>query len=288
MRHEAELERAVSALRDSEERHRSLLQRIAGQTRELAEANSRLRELDELKTNFVVTASHELRTPLTAVIGFMATLGERWNELDERERREFVQTAERQGRRMLRLVEDLHALSRIDEGELQTRTMAVELAPVLGRAVAVFRSTGTDVDLDVRAGLRVDADSARVQQILGNLIANAIKYGAPPISVDARLDGTTIVIRVRDEGPGVPRDLHSRLFERFARSAQQEDRVQPGFGLGLATARELARSMHGDLWYWREGDGGTTFCLRLPKAPSLATHGSLAPLQGIRGDLIHA
>jgi signal transduction histidine kinase len=86
-------------------------------------------ELDELKTSFVITASHELRPPLTAVIGFTATLAERWNDLEEDERQEFVQTVERQGRRLLRLVEDLLALSRLDAGDLRTRPIIMELAP---------------------------------------------------------------------------------------------------------------------------------------------------------------
>jgi signal transduction histidine kinase len=125
-------------------------------------------------------------------------------------------------------------------------------------------------------------DPDRVVHILGGLIANATKYGAPPVRVEAEPDGTSILIRVIDRGPGVPADLRARLFERFARSEQQKDSVQPGFGLGLATARELARAMHGDLWYEHDPGGDTAFCLRLRKAPSLRARTPTTPLQGIR------
>ncbi|HEV8564460.1 MAG TPA: PAS domain-containing protein [Actinomycetota bacterium] len=126
----------ITARKESEEA-------LAQQARELTRANARLMELDELKTTFVITASHELRTPLTAVIGFMATLAERWNDLEEDERREFVQTVERQGRRLLRLVEDLLALSRLDAGDLRTRPIVMELAPLVDRAVAGFLTTAS-------------------------------------------------------------------------------------------------------------------------------------------------
>ena len=242
------------------------------QAEQLAEANARLLEIDQARTEFFTTASHELRTPVTSVIGYVTTLTQNWDQIADPERREFVGAIDRHARRLLRVLEELLTITRLEVEGAETRLVPTEAEPAIRRSVEWFAAEDIEIDLDVPAGLRIMTDPDRLHQIVSNLLANAMKFGAAPIAVDAYRDLGSIVIRVTDRGPGVPDDLLPTMFRRFGLSELQESRIQQGFGLGLATSRELARALGGDLWYGSASPQGASFSLRLPEASGFVPH----------------
>jgi len=234
---------------------------LRARTDDLTAANARLQELDRLKSDFVSVASHELRTPLTSVLGFASTLRHRWPELDEAERREFVGLIEEQGTRLARLVTDLLDLSRIEAGTTPVRPAHVGVRAAAEQAVA---AVAADSPIAIRCddALDVRVDPTHLDQMLVNYLSNALRYGAPPIEVEAVRTRGSVEIRVRDAGDGVAPDLVPRLFEKFVEGGSTDGR---GTGLGLAIVHGLAELNGGSAWY-EPGARGATFCLRLPAA----------------------
>jgi signal transduction histidine kinase len=226
-----------------------------------SEARTALERADELKTNFIALAAHELRTPVTAIHGLAQTLHRRGVELDQDQRTELVRALEGQTTRMTSLVEQLLDLSRLD-------AEAVEIVPqrfsVRDRLEELTRGLGADhVDIAVAKSLEVNADPTAFERIVGNLIANATRYGEPPIVVSASQNDRHFRLSVEDHGGGVPPEFVPELFERFRRSPRSRERAT-GTGLGLAIARSFARAHGGDLLYEPAEPSGARFQLVLP------------------------
>ncbi|HEY7195987.1 MAG TPA: GAF domain-containing protein [Gaiellaceae bacterium] len=225
---------------------------------ERAELHEETMLLDQLKTNFVAIASHELRTPATAVYGALATI--RARELPEETRALLIETAYEQSDRMRLLLEQLLDLSRLDNEAIAVAPVPVVLRSVLGEIVAATAPDDVPVQVDIPPDLAAVADPLVLDRVVSNLVANAVRHGAPPIRVSADQRDRHLHISVEDEGGGVPEALRPRLFERFARSESGR-----GSGLGLAIARAYARAHGGDLVY-HEGDRGARFELIVPRA----------------------
>ena len=232
---------------------------------ELRQANEDLRHADELKSHFVAVASHELRTPLTSILGFASTLLIHWDSLPDEERRAQVGIIDEQGERLAQLVDDLLMMSKIDAGVLETQTEPVDLRSAAEGAVAAFPGY-SDVLVDVAAGRRATADPRRLQQILVNLVSNALKYGAPPIRVEARPVPAGVEVAVVDHGPGIPEDFHDRLFDKFAQAPAARLHQAGGTGLGLSIVRGLAEAQRGAAWFEPNEPQGARFLVRLPGA----------------------
>ena len=224
---------------------------------EKARVHDEMIALDELKLSFVAVASHELRTPTTAVYGILTTLRERGDTLGEDVRRQLEQTAWEQADRMRRLIEQLLDLSRLDAHSVTIDPQPLVLRQVL-EEVAEATTPGT-VDIDVDPGVAVIADPLVLDRVVSNLVANASRYGKPPIRVEASQRDQFIRILVSDAGDGVPDELVPRLFDRFERGTSGQ-----GSGLGLAIAKAYANAHGGDLLY-TPNDGGACFELILPR-----------------------
>jgi len=224
---------------------------------EKARVHDEMIALDELKLSFVAVASHELRTPTTAVYGILTTLRERGDTLGEDVRRQLEQTAWEQADRMRRLIEQLLDLSRLDAHSVTIDPQPLVLRQVL-EEVAEATAPGT-VDIDVDPGVAVIADPLVLDRVVSNLVANASRYGKPPIRVEASQRDQFIRILVSDAGDGVPDELVPRLFDRFERGTSGQ-----GSGLGLAIAKAYANAHGGDLLY-TPNDGGACFELILPR-----------------------
>jgi signal transduction histidine kinase len=217
-------------------------------------------QLDELRTNFVAIASHELRTPATSVYGVLVTLLERDEQLTTSSRRELLRVGVEQGERLRRLLEELLDLSRLDARGVSVKPKSLMLASVLRDIASEALSNGATVVLDVPEDLAVTADRLVLDRVVSNLLINAARYGAEPITVSAEARDGQLRITVEDSGAGVPDELLPRLFERFART----DSANVGSGLGLAIARAYAHAHGGDLVYDR-GERGARFELLLPQ-----------------------
>jgi PAS domain S-box-containing protein len=236
---------------------------LAARTEELTQANERLLELDRVRTAFFTTASHELRTPLTSLLGYSTLVDQQWSQLTDLQRREHVRTINRHSLRMTRLVRDVLTASELDQGLLTVEPQPIDVSEIVAKVARSHSPEGEHVEIRTEGRPIAVADPVGFEQIISNLLANALRYGRPPVMLDMAETGPIVEIRVRDRGPGVPNDLRARLFERFELSEEAGDRIQQGFGLGLSVARDLARAQGGELSL-EAASPGATFLLALP------------------------
>jgi len=226
------------------------------------EIGEKLRALNETRADFVATVSHELRTPVAVILGLSETLVRNRGKLSEDEAADALERIARQAARLSRLVADVLELSRLDTGRLEVRPAPTDVRQAVEEALAVSPPPdGRPVRIELRTGLVASADELRLEQVLVNLLTNAYRYGGPNVVIDGSEDGGEIVMRVRDDGQGVPAGLLPTLFERFNRGAN----VPPGgTGLGLAIAKGFVEAFGGSIRY--VSGAGATFEIRLPKA----------------------
>jgi len=228
-----------------------------------------LRRADQIRRDFVANVSHELRTPLTAIRGYVEAIGE--DDASPEDTKRFLAVITRHAERMERLVKDLLRLARLDAGQetlavvaCETRTLAQAVATDLARALAERQQI---VDIAIGPGAEiVRGDPARLHDALRNLVANAITYGPEGTTVRieaARTDGF-ITISVLDEGPGIPEEDLSRVFERFYRVDKSRARDPGGTGLGLAIVKHLVELHGGEVRAENRAEGGARFTVTLP------------------------
>jgi signal transduction histidine kinase len=227
---------------------------------ERAQLHEELIQLDQLKLNFVAIASHELRTPATSVYGVLKTLADRGPVLNEELREELLRVGVEQGERLRRLLEELLDLSRLDARAISVEPRPVVLKAALADVVHGALSMSDDVELDIPEDLAAVVDPLVLERVVSNLVANAVRYGAPPIRIVAYQRDRHLRVAVEDSGPGVPKELEGRIFDRFARGAAGES----GHGLGLAIARAYAQAHGGDLFY-DPRPSGARFELLIPQ-----------------------
>jgi signal transduction histidine kinase len=224
----------------------------------------RLAGLDHARREFVANASHELRTPLFSLGGFLELLED--EELDERTRREFLETMAGQVRRLTKLADDLLDLSRLDAGRLHVETQPLELDSVAGAAVEEFagvaRASEHPLEFAGNGPAAALGDPERVLQIVRILLENALVHTPPgtPVEIAVRRADGRSQISVADRGPGIGAEDRAELFERFYRG---ESTKASGSGLGLAIAKELAELMGGEIEL-DSRPGRTVFSLVLP------------------------
>ena len=226
---------------------------------ERAQLHEAVLQLDQLKLNFVAIASHELRTPATSVYGVLKTLADRGGQLSEELREELVRVGVEQGERLRRLVEELLDLSRLDARAIKVEPRPVVLKAALADVVHGALATSDAVELDIPDDLAAVVDPLVLDRVISNLVANAVRYGAPPIRIVARQRDRHLRVAVEDGGPGVPKDLEGKVFDRFARGSET------GHALGLAIARAYAQAHGGDLFY-DPRPSGARFELLIPQS----------------------
>ena len=225
---------------------------------ERARLHEQARQFDQLKLNFVAIASHELRTPATSVYGALTTLVEL--DLPPETREELIVMAHEQSDRMRRLIEQLLDLSRLDAHAIRVTPCPIVLGAVVDEIVTGVLPPGVEIHVDVPPDLAVLSDPLVLDRIVTNLLTNAIRHGAPPITITAVRTDTSLKLSVEDSGTGVPEDLQEGLFDRFTRTDSAV-----GSGLGLAIARAYAQALGGGLFYRPDEPGGARFELVVPQ-----------------------
>src|SRR4029079_6392371 len=227
---------------------------------------------DRLKSTFVANMSHEIRTPLNSVLAVSQLLRDGVAGPLTVDQRRYLEIVTRNGRTLLRLIDDILDLSRIESGHLEVDAEDVDLAPQLDSIVEALAPLATAKDLDLTVKLPDDlplvrCDVERVRQILTNLIANAIKFtDAGMVRVTASAGETGVAIHVTDTGVGIPEAALGRIFEEFVQVDQTLAPRQGGAGLGLAIASRLARLMGGDISVSSVSGSGSRFTLTLPRS----------------------
>lgn len=240
---------------------------------------SREVEVDRLKSEFVATVSHELRTPMTSIKGYadLLLLGAA-GEITETQAR-FLETIKQNADRLSILVNDLLEVSRIDQGQLTLRFVAVDVNEIFQHVVKYISGRIKDEDkpmqvhTDVPSNLPlIRADYDKIIQIVQNLADNAFNYTPAngDISLSAQFvpDDNSVIISVKDTGIGIPEDVRERIFERFFRGDEYSEVVMdiPGTGLGLAIVRELVNMHGGEIWLNSTVGEGSTFLIKIPVA----------------------
>jgi signal transduction histidine kinase len=232
-----------------------------------------LRRLSALRADFVSLVSHELRSPMAAVIGAARTLQGRWRELSADKRQSFLELISDETTRLANLIADVLDTSRIEAGTFTFSFTDVDVADVVHDVVATAAVGQDEVRVRAEVGSvpRIRADRQRLQQVLQNLVDNAVKYSPAhaDVTVSARTENGVVRIAVRDEGPGIPREDQRLIFEKFGRSTAGA--AKPGTGLGLFIARSIAEAHGGTLAVDSEPDRGSVFTLELPIGPASGT-----------------
>jgi len=230
------------------------------------------RGLDQAKSEFIATISHELRTPMTAVLGAAKTLLREDIVLTPERRRQLLEMIGAQGTRLAQITEEVLTASRLDRGELSLGRERVDVGEVVRAAVEAMREhVPESISLNAATetnGAAVVGDRNRIEQVLVNLIDNAVKYSPQggEVSVSTASSEAGVRVDVRDEGLGIPPAEQESIFEKFYRRDAGETNVHGGTGLGLYICRELVRRMGGTIGVRSEPGSGSTFFFVLPRA----------------------
>ncbi len=234
---------------------------------------SEIERVEKTRRDFIANVSHELRTPLTSIVGYTETL------LDAPPAaggREFLQVIHNNAARMTRLTEDLLTLARVESGELKLALEPLAPAEAVREAVAAYRAraqaAGVALEISLADTPEIRADRDAVQQVLANLIDNALRYAADGgrVVVGATGAGPAVEFYVRDFGPGIASEHLPRLFERFYRVDRDRSRESGGTGLGLAIVKHIVLNHGGTVRAESALGHGTTFYFTLPAAPVAA------------------
>ncbi len=261
----------ISAVRDSN----GQLRGFAKVTRDLTERRkmeeglvqlAQTREALRLRDEFLSIASHELKTPITTLQLQLESVRERIETLDQRVASK-VDRAARSSEQLAQLVESLLDVSRIASGRFELKLERFDLSESVREVLERFREAAARAGCELSSRLEGPIlgtwDRLRVEQVLTNLLANAIKYAAKaPIEVSLAREKETAILRIRDRGPGVPEDALPRIFDRFERAASMKH--YGGLGLGLYVVREIVRVHNGMVTAHNVPDGGACFTVRLP------------------------
>jgi two-component system phosphate regulon sensor histidine kinase PhoR len=231
---------------------------------------SQIRSLEAIRREFVANVSHELRTPLSIITGYLETLIEGGGDPETNVR--FLKTMHKHAQRLNILIEDLLSLSQLESRRVSLNFEAVELRECVHRVIERLDTRIREVAAKVRVNIpeslpRVEADAFRIEQVIYNLIDNALKHGGKSgvnVMVDAHSNGREAIVAVHDDGPGVPLGDQPHLFERFYRVHKDRSRDAGGSGLGLSIVKHTVQAHGGTVALQSSPGAGATFTVSLP------------------------
>lgn len=254
---------------------------LANLQRAMAKANIELARLNEQKNQLLGMAAHDLRNPLGVIMSYAKFLDRFAGvKLDDKER-QFLAQIEKSSQFMLRLLEDLLDVSQIESGKLQLALAPLDLAATvagnveLNRMLASAKNIAIDLPLPA-APLWVEADATKIEQVLNNLISNAVKYSHPGTTVRVTLeaDAGEVTVKVRDQGQGIPEAELSRLFQPFSKTSVKSTGGEKSTGLGLAITRRIVEGHGGRIGVESRVGEGSSFSFSLPRKTPPETSGA--------------
>lgn len=222
------------------------------------------RRTERSHAELIATVAHELRSPLTSVKGFTATLLAKWERFTDDQKKLMLETVDADANRVTRLIAELLDISRIDSGRLELRRQPVDIGAAVGRHVQAHVAAGQDAD---RFLVRIEqplpdlwADPDKIDQVLSNLLENAVRHGEGTVTIDVASSVTcSTAVTVSDEGPGIPEESMGRVFTRFWRGSKRG-----GTGLGLYIVKGIVEAHGGTITVGRAPAGGAEFRFTLP------------------------
>jgi two-component system CheB/CheR fusion protein len=235
-------------------------------------AEDKIQEAVRRRDEFLAMLSHELRNPLGAVVGAAALL--RHDSIGAERKRALIDVLRRQSEQMSRLLDDLLEVSRVTQDKIELRSRVLDLKPVVEEAISavagLLEARQIELRVELDAGpLFVEGDPARLQQIQVNLLTNAAKYTqrGGHVLLQVKREGAQIVLRVRDDGMGIPKHMLDEVFDLFVQSTRTLERAEGGLGVGLTLVRGLVTKHGGQISAHSDGEGkGSEFVVRLPAA----------------------
>jgi two-component system sensor histidine kinase MtrB len=237
---------------------------VTGTLLEKALVRQETQQRDALKSEFIALAAHELRTPLSSIYGIFVTLERRGDSLAERDHLALRDALQEQTTRARTLIEQLLDLSRFDLAAIEVAPEHVRLRTTIEQLVRTLVAGREDVvRIAVPPDLEVVVDPTALDRMVSNLVANALRHGAPPVTVTAARRDTHLRVTVEDRGEGVQQEFVPRLFDRFTRSSESRSRTG-GSGLGLAIAQAYAQAHGGDIVYEPAVPHGARFEVVIP------------------------
>ncbi len=233
--------------------------------KELLIAKEKAEESDRLKSAFLANMSHEIRTPMNSIIGFAGLL--KGGFTDGLKREKYLDIITANADHLLRLIDDIIDISRIESGMIDVQADSVDLNELFEELLIMFHDRKPNVEIRFLSGNLpvISADKVKLTQILSNLIGNAVKFtNQGYVEFSATVHNTEIVFRIEDTGPGIPEDEKDLIFSRFAQGADAPSASRRGTGLGLAIAKAYAEKMGGRIWLESIRGTGTVFYFLLP------------------------
>jgi PAS domain S-box-containing protein len=239
----------------------------------LATDITELKRIDRLKTEFVSTVSHELRTPLTSIrssLGLVA--GGIAGKMPDAAMK-LIDIAKNNCERLIRLINDILDIEKIESGKMQLDLQPMALMPLLEQAIAANEGYGlaNNVSLTLQCDepalqVKVKGEADRLTQVVTNLLSNALKFSPPGGTVEVHVAkaGLGVRVEVRDHGPGIPEEFRTRIFQKFSQADSSDTRQKSGTGLGLNISRALVERMGGSIGFETRLGEGTTFFFELP------------------------
>ncbi len=245
--------------------------RLEEASNELKAANERLQELDRLKDEFVTTVTHELRTPLTSIRAFSEILLNN-PDMDDDKRQEFLGIIVKESERLTRLINQVLDFAKLESGRIEWNMEPLDFKTLVQDAVnataQLFKENAIRLDLAFTADTpRVDGDYDRLMQVVINLLSNAVKFSDSEdgrVVVELLAEKERALLRVRDNGQGIPAEEHERVFERFHQVSDRTSGKPKGTGLGLAISQHIVDHHDGRIWVESSPGHGATFCVALP------------------------
>jgi PAS domain S-box-containing protein len=243
------------------------------------------RAIERMKNEFISIASHELRTPLTSIRGSLGLVASGLLGSIPERADHMVKMAITNSDRLIRLINDILDIERIESGRSTMEIRSTELEDLVANSIESITAAADAAQVSITSDvqpLTVEVDPDRIQQTLVNLIGNAIKFSpaGSTVAVSAHVDGAEAVISVRDTGRGIPADRIGRIFERFEQVDSSDARQKGGSGLGLAISKSIIQQHGGRIWVQSQPGKGSTFAFALP----LVRHAATPPVQSNETD----
>ena len=266
----ADLQQKRLRIKQLEAAERKELEQLTRITKELAEANRRIQDASNLKSQFLANMSHELRTPMNSIIGFSEILAERLEGKIEAKHLGFLRHINTSGTHLLGIINDVLDLSKVEAGKMEIYPEFFAIRPVIESVCQVMRGmtrTQQPITVNVPPDLpQVETDMAKFKQVLYNLLSNAVKFSPPdrPIEVTASIKGGQVQVSVRDQGIGIAPENHQMIFEEFRQVDGTVRREFGGTGLGLALVKKFVELQGGNVKVDSRLGAGSTFTFSLP------------------------
>ncbi|MBU3955373.1 cell wall metabolism sensor histidine kinase WalK [bacterium] len=257
----------VTRIKEAVSKYEASNRALQEKTGKLADMNKRLIEMDKLKSEFVSVVSHELRTPLTSIIGYAKILTTL--KLSDEQKGKYLHVIENEGKRLAKLVSDFLDITKIESGTMTFQPVEFDVRDLIKEVAENFNvSHEIGIDTNVPSIPTITlADRDKIKQVFLNLLANASRYtpAGKNISITVEKENDKIKISVRDEGPGMNKEVLEKIFDKFYRCNDDISKKSRGSGLGLAITRGILSQHKGEIWAESEPGKGSTFIFTLPE-----------------------